>query len=240
MKLNKLLDRIIFQKQTLDPKLWDSDQILVKDVREKLLDISKGVWENLKRDGVELADVVILGSSCSFFWSPTSDLDLHIVFKAGKDCPYDLIEDFYVMRSVAWNDKHDIKIAGHPLELFVKKDHPGYSDAIFSIKDNSWIRKPNKKDKPNIDEDLILKKATFLAKRLKKIISDLKESPSETLLKDAEKFRERLKDLRQSGLESGGEFSSENLTFKIIRKLGLIEDLKNQIVDSYDLLKSLK
>ena len=38
-------------------------------------------------------------------------------------------------------------------------------------------------------------------------------------------FRKKIKTFRQSGLEQGGEYSYENLTFKLLRRNGYIEKL---------------
>jgi hypothetical protein len=53
-------------------------------------------------------------------------------------------------------------------------------------------------------------------------------------LKQIEKIKNKLKKFRQSGLERGGEYSYENLTFKLLRRNGYIEKLmtvKSKILD---------
>ena len=42
---------------------------------------------------------------------------------------------------------------------------------------------------------------------------------------DFEALKAKIKKFRQSGLESGGEYSYENLTFKLLRRNGYIEKL---------------
>jgi hypothetical protein len=54
------------------------------------------------------------------------------------------------------------------------------------------------------------------------------------VLPQIEILRKKIKEFRQSGLESGGEYSYENLTFKLLRRNGYIEKLlklKTDIVD---------
>jgi hypothetical protein len=43
--------------------------------------------------------------------------------------------------------------------------------------------------------------------------------------KDVDDVKTKLKQFRQSGLEKGGEYSYENLTFKLLRRNGYIEKL---------------
>jgi hypothetical protein len=45
--------------------------------------------------------------------------------------------------------------------------------------------------------------------------------------KDVDDVKTKLKQFRQSGLEKGGEYSYENLTFKLLRRNGYIEKLMN-------------
>ena len=40
-----------------------------------------------------------------------------------------------------------------------------------------------------------------------------------------EELRKKIKEFRQSGLETGGEYSYENLTFKLLRRNGYIQKL---------------
>ena len=44
-------------------------------------------------------------------------------------------------------------------------------------------------------------------------------------LQQIDALRKKIKEFRQSGLESGGEYSYENLTFKLLRRNGYIEKL---------------
>ena len=57
------------------------------------------------------------------------------------------------------------------------------------------------------------------------------KNPSEEAL---EAELEKIYTLRQSGLDSGGEFSSENLVFKILRAQGYLDKLKSLINKTYD------
>jgi hypothetical protein len=46
--------------------------------------------------------------------------------------------------------------------------------------------------------------------------------------------------MRKCGLEKGGEFSVENLAFKVLRRNGYLEKLSNIKTKSYDKLMSLE
>jgi len=240
MNLSKTLNKITSKKDSLDPDLWDDEEKLNDEVKLKLLEIAKDFWNSIKKDGVKLIDITVLGSSCNYFWSKNSDLDLHLVYKTESDEINDeLLNEFFVLRSTSWNDKHDIEICDHPLEIFVKKDNAGYSDSIYSLIKNDWLKKPEKNSKPKFNKELTLEKAKILGEKIKFISNELKKSPTEKNIDSAESIREKIRKMRDHGLETGGEFSTENLTFKILRRLGLIENLKNSINYAYDRIHML-
>jgi hypothetical protein len=47
-------------------------------------------------------------------------------------------------------------------------------------------------------------------------------------------LKDKLKKFRQSGLEKGGEYSYENLTFKLLRRNGYIEKILTLKTDMID------
>jgi hypothetical protein len=47
-------------------------------------------------------------------------------------------------------------------------------------------------------------------------------------------LKDKIKKMRQSGLDAEGEFSAENLAFKMLRNLGDMEALVNAIADLRD------
>jgi hypothetical protein len=81
-----------------------------------------------------------------------------------------------------------------------------------------------KKENPDIDDRKILEKGEEFAKKIDNIIN---LSDSENVLPKIEELRKKLKKFRQSGLERGGEYSYENLTFKLLRRNGYIKKLIN-------------
>ena len=72
-------------------------------------------------------------------------------------------------------------------------------------------------------EEQILKKSEEYAK----IIDDLvkRSEDNENVSKEVDDVKTKIKQFRQSGLEKGGEYSYENLTFKLLRRNGYIQKL---------------
>jgi hypothetical protein len=70
-------------------------------------------------------------------------------------------------------------------------------------------------------------------------IKDLEEDldnniNSEIILDKLKKVWKRIKDARQSGLEKEGEYSIENLIFKLLRRNGYIQRLLDVKKKAYD------
>jgi hypothetical protein len=95
---------------------------------------------------------------------------------------------------------------------------------------DEWLIEP-KKENPSIDDRKILEKGEEFAKKIDNIIN---LSDNENVIPKIEELRKKIKKFRQSGLEMGGEYSYENLTFKLLRRNGYIKkllDLKTHITD---------
>jgi predicted nucleotidyltransferase len=208
-----------------------------EDIRKRLIEISDEFIDSL---GVEffIHDIVLTGSLANFNWSEYSDVDLHIIIdyddikgNDGSESFINIIKEFFDAKKNIWNEKHNIKIKGFDVELYVQDiNEPHISSGVYSVLNNEWIIEP-KKETPNIDDRKILDKGEEFGKKIDNLINTDKK---EDIINRIEELRKRIKKFRQSGLESGGEYSYENLTFKLLRRNGYIKkllDLKNNITD---------
>jgi hypothetical protein len=69
-------------------------------------------------------------------------------------------------------------------------------------------------------------------------IDNVIEQAKEESLEDAKelvgKYKDKLKKYRTGGLEKGGEYSNENLVFKVLRRNGYIEKLFDSVNQNID------
>ena len=197
----------------------DGEFSMRDDVRKNLLRISNEFIESL---GIEffIHDIVLTGSLANYNWSNYSDVDLHILIDFKEtDYNLDLLKEFFDAKKNVWNEKHNITVKGYDVELYVQDvDEEHVSSGVYSILNNKWVVEPDKV-KSNIDDSMILQKSEEYMKKIDLLIK--KGGPIESI----EGLRKKLKEFRQSGLESGGEYSYENLTFKLLRRNGYIEKL---------------
>jgi hypothetical protein len=223
-----------FIQDELNPSIWikkGKDYIIKPQVRAKLLDIAKEFYEYLEVE-TPYEDIYFIGSMASYNWTSQSDIDLHLLFdykKINKNTS--LVTKYFDAKKSYWNDNHDIKIFGIDVELSCQEQGaPFYSKAVFSIKNNKWLNIPDK-DKFSVDKQALKSKILTIVNQIEKVE---KIKDNEELLLKSIKVKDKIKKMRKSGLEKGGEFSIENLTFKYLRNnghIGKIMKLKRDAMD---------
>jgi hypothetical protein len=222
--------------QQLNPDLWDDD-VLKSNVRDQLLLIAKDFYDTLKiKEAPE--DITITGSSANYNYTPTSDIDLHLLVNfANVTCDEEITRDYLLAKKSLWNDKHDITIYGREVEVYVQDtNEPHVSTGVYSILNNSWIEHPEQIDAAsiNVDEELYQKK---LGEYVDLIEHNLKKNTNHNYLK---KLRTKISQMRKDGLAAGGQFSVENLVFKKLRSMGYLDKLAKLETDAYDTSMSLE
>jgi predicted nucleotidyltransferase len=219
-------------KENLSDQIFENQNVMRNDVRIALLKISDEFIDSL---GIEffIHDIVLTGSLANFNWSNYSDIDLHIIIDfEDSDYNLELLKEFFDAKKNIWNEKHKIKIKGYDVELYVQDvKEPHISSGVYSVLNNDWIIEP-KQEKPEIDDKMILQKAEVYMQKINTLIH--KAVDGKNVLDEIESLRKKLKEFRQSGLDKGGEYSYENLTFKLLRRNGYIErllKLKTKLID---------
>lgn len=231
-----------YLKDELNPKLWKNFK-LDKEVRQQLLRIAKDFFDNVELD-TEVVDIALCGSLCNYNWSEKySDYDVHIIIDfADVNDNYELVEKACDYAKKVWNNQHDIKIKSYEVEIAIqdaedldKAINGGRMGGVFSILNNRWIKKPEKIEfEP--DEKLITEKAKTIMLQVDDIKEESQEDKYDAFKSKIDKVWKKIKDFRQSGLESeSGEYSVGNLVFKLLRRngyIGTIMELKRKIYDN--------
>lgn len=228
MNLREITNLAIIFHKSLNPKLWD-DNRMKPIVRFKLLKIAKHFIDFIGIDNIKLKDITISGSNAAYTYTKNSDIDLHLVIDIDSD---ELVE-LYDAKKNQYNFKHDIQIKGIDVELYVqdtKEVH--HSAGIYSVLDNKWISTPSAQ-KVHIKDDDVRKKVYNYMFRINQALLS-------TDIETVKRIRKRLSSLRKTGLERAGEFSVENIAYKVLRNMGHIEKLFDHIYDLEDQQLSLE
>jgi len=138
-----------------------------------------------------------------------------------------------------WNKSHDIMIRGFEVEIYVQDSRESHvSTGVYSILNDEWLTKPSK-EMIEFEFDDIKKKAS----KLMSLIDTVKEVFYDENYKESHeralKIKEKIKKFRRCGLESGGQYSSENLAFKVLRRNGYLGKLSDITTNSYDRMMSM-
>lgn len=234
-ELDQKIVKTFYSKDSLSSDIFDDvggSYVMNEGVRDNLIKIADTFIDFIGLNFF-IYDIILVGSLANYNWSEYSDVDLHVIMdidefienKKNSKVVDEIMREFFKSKKKIWNDSHSIKIKGYDVEVYVQDiDDKPVSSGVYSILNNKWISVPQK-GKENIDEKQIIEKGEEYAS----IIDDLskKSEDGDDVTTETEDVRKKLKKFRQSGLESGGEYSYENLTFKLLRRNGYVEKLIN-------------
>jgi hypothetical protein len=227
---------IPIQNPDLHPDVWDisEDQVkLKKEIKDKLVKIAMDFFLTLDID--EIFDTITLtGSMANFNYSEYSDFDVHILMDLSKiNDDKELVKQLMMSKKSLWNEKHNIKIKNHDVEMYVQgTDEVHYSTGVYDLIKDEWIAEPAYKS-VDIDKTAIIDKVMEIKDRIDSVM----QSPNR--LKEIDKLKEKIRNMRQCGLETGGEYSIENLAFKTLRNIGEITRLYATATSDYDEMMSI-
>jgi len=218
----------------LNPKLW-KDNKLDPEVFLVLNKISKEWADFANIPSSAIKDVIIVGGNANYNYTKYSDIDLHLVIdKSGVKCE-GLVDDYLLSKKHLWGLTHDITVKGQPVELYAQdfKDTFKKGQGVYSLKSNKWLQQP---ELVKFDTNSqAVKDKVF---DLQKAIDHLVDSKSDDI--DAfKKMKTKLKNMRASAIEKGGEFAPENLAFKELRNRGTLDKMSKYMRNLEDEALSL-
>jgi hypothetical protein len=222
-------DAVKFNDQ-LNPRLWDDREHLRPEVRERLLEIAEDFREFLGVTDLAIKDITISGSNAAYTYTPNSDIDLHLVVDMPDNPVY---RELFDAKKFQYNEQHDITIGGADVELYVQDaDQPHISQGVYSLLNNDWLQVP-RRVKSVVDD-------TSTRNKFEKVGRQIEAAIRSGNLKRITRLAEKIKKMRQTGLENHGEFGPENLAFKMLRSQGLIKQLYDARNSAKDREFSLK
>jgi predicted nucleotidyltransferase len=227
-------------KEDLNRDIWDENDKLKPEIAEKLLKIARDFYEGLDL-AAPILDITITGSIANYNWTEKSDIDLHILIDyAAVNEDIELVKKYLSEAKTNWNKNHEIMIKDHEVEVYVQDNNePHHSTGVYSILNDEWIIKPERAEF-QVSEDDVKKKNQYFIDAIDSIQKTKEDGKYEEAYGDSDRLTDKLRIYRQSGLETGGEFSVENLVFKTLRNsdyIGKLYDIKR---GAYDAIMSVE
>jgi len=220
MQQEDLVSTAIVFHQRLNPKLWSKGK-LKSEIRFHLLEIAEHFIDFIDIAPIGLQDITISGSNAGYTYSRNSDLDLHLVVTIPKDREQ-LLKQLFDAKKNQYNFQHDIKIKNIDVEVYVQDaEQVHHSVGVYSVLDDKWLKIPEAVSDTVNRAEVKVKYKQYVGKIRTALRSDNLEAVKQT--------SDDIKKLRQQGLDRDGELSVENITFKVLRAKGLIEQLRNHI-----------
>ena len=227
-ELEESLSQLVTVNRRLNPKLWHNGELDL-EVSTKLQDIAEAFEKFIGID-LPVIDYTITGSNANYTWTQHSDLDLHLIVKGTVT---DAERELDNAKKALWAEQHTITVKGLPVECYVQgEQEEHHSTGVFSIAKDQWLVEP-KKTKPEVDDSAVERKKDSM-------VHDMETALLSQDLERLRRVKERITEMRKAGLDRAGEWSVENLVFKILRNLGLIDKISEKIRELEDKELSLE
>jgi len=225
--MNSLINELkltLRSHEKLNPALWKGNR-LDPEVWMALNKIGKEWSDFANIPSSAIRDVIITGGNANYNYTKQSDIDLHLVVDKKKIKCQGLIDDYLQSKKQLWALTHDITVKGQPVELYAQdyRDPFREGQGIYSLKSNKWLQEPTKYTINRTSPEVVRKTKEWM-----NIIDDLIDSKSDD--KQAfKKLKLRLKGMRSSAIEKGGESAPENLVFKELRNRGYLDKMSKYL-----------
>jgi len=224
---------------TFDPSIWD-DEVLNSEVRSGLLKIANDFLIDLPFN-ITPKDITLTGSLANYNWSKYSDIDLHIILDFTEvDENLELVRQFFRQLQTNWNNRHDITMKDYEVEIYFQdSNEPHISTGVYSIQNNVWLIKPTPMP-VSIDYANVRKKAEEVSDRIDHIEKMMIDDEGEEVLDAVDRLKAKIRRMRKAGLEGAGQYSVENLAFKVLRRSEELRRLSDLKAKAYDELVSIE
>jgi len=233
-----IIDPTVFApKEELYPRLWNSTTKRLDDnVRLRLQQVAEDFIRGFEHP-LEIKDIVLTGSLANYNWNQYSDVDLHVVLDLSvfPDGYRDAFAGYFNAKRLVWNTSHSVKIVGHDIEVYIQDVREAhYSTGVYSVLNDKWIVQPSF-TKQDIQYDDVIGKTKEFIEQINDLSDLVSQKDYQKAQADIDAFIKNIKKYRQAGLQRQGEYSTENLVYKMLRNGGHLErlsSLKNQAYDS--------
>jgi len=205
------------QKDQLSDYVFDKTGRMKPEVRRAMIAVAKEFQDFIDLP-IPVEDLVLIGSLASYSHSPYSDADIHLMVdydKLGID--EEFARSLFDSKKNLFNNRFDIKIGPYEAEVYIQgTEDPNASTGVYSLVKDQWIQEPQMVN-ADFDKDLVMNKASMYERMIDRADS----------LEEIDAMKDKLSRFRKAGLDREGEYSYENLVYKLLRRRGYLEKLQD-------------
>ncbi|MEI7601735.1 MAG: hypothetical protein WCJ41_20765 [Aestuariivirga sp.] len=209
----------------LDPRIWDGDK-LREDVRQRTLEVIEYMFAELKLKNVTIQSVEVRGSNVSYEYDDAADFGVRVFLdtSAYKGSIEDLaarIKSYNAFIEV----KHEGKVLLHgvPLEVnfYVIRSarlNPVKGVGHYSITEDKWMERPAVQES-KFDRNQMLADMTGVTTTYNGLVTAYFADKQGFECSRWKDFSKSLGDYRNAGIDKSGTRSTENLVYRLLRRL---------------------
>lgn len=213
----------------LNPEIFDSEHKMLPEVRDQILEYVNTFTEKMSQQDVNIdyTDVTLVGSNAGYLYTPTSDIDIHLIsaYQIDLNDAENLFNEF------------DLFEAENPLFINNSKVELGIEDGYDIIMNNKNARRYSLIDDvwvDNSDEFEVFKKEDInqvsgYEDAVQKYTDKINNVVDNDEYKEALLLKEEIRQNRSRDLAEIGSLSMGNVIFKELRNNGSYGKLKDYL-----------
>lgn len=209
----------------LDPRLWENDRLRT-DVRQRTLDVVGQLFADLKLKDVTIKSVEVRGSNVSYEYDDAADFGVRVFLDTSSYGGS--IEDL-AARIKSYNAfievRHEGKILLHgvPLEvnfyvIRTERLNPVKGVGHYSITGDSWMERPVEQES-RFDRGQMLEDVAGFTAAYNGLVAEYFTDKRGFDCGRWTGFTKSLSAYRNDGIETSGTRSTENLVYRLLRRL---------------------
>lgn len=194
MEGEKYIDYLMSPSQKLSKEIFDNNDIMYEELRQKLLKFCH-IYEEYLSDtfpGLEVEDILLVGSNTTFFHNEKSDLDVVIIIK-NSNCSFLSNDPEKLSHCMVKFSKNIFlkyippRIGNKFIDIKLETRSLHYLGS-YSIKNNLWIRHPKNNFYRTFSKDDIINFAYEETNNFYKFIAQMKDAKAMLRVEKAKKI----------------------------------------------------
>lgn len=263
-QLGQAVAGIVDFPKVLDGRVWTDDYHMRPEITARVMAIVNRQFNdlNLRNKAIAIQDIELFGSNASYEYDEKADLGIHVFLTtAANPTAYqgDVLDLEHFMRIlndvIELDQKGEVTFYGIPLEIvFHAVRPPGYRDSdgipqysVWSAnasRTGRWINPqspPPVPPKDAFDTQVITAKANDFIAQYNNLAAGYFADKTSFDCGRFDDFRKALRAYRSEGINTDGQRSNGNLTYRLLRRLSVnvpdtAADMKQECINIRDSL----